>query len=394
MVGKRQMARAFAGAALAALAVGAGACVGGDGPVPRATPGPPAAKSPPAGSQFGRNVARIPGIHPADVAGAAIMAAFPQERGARPGGLVLVRKDSWRELVLAAQFAADPVDAAILPIERDYLPTAAVDLAYRLKPKGFRKAKGLEALILGEVGDDVLLDLQDAQLKLSQLKDLSAPELSAELVPYRSGFAGRHTGSILVVSAADEDRDYALPAAAWSAFSGDTIVFADGDGIPKATRDVLVQRRKLRLEKPTMYVIGPKSVVSDEVYRELGAYGKVRRVAGRDAPETAVALARYRDRSTGFGWGMVEGPASLGLVNPRDWANGVGAFTFAARGPRSPLLLTGEDGALPPAVRSYLRELRGDEPNQLFAFGSDKSLPTPLLSQLDRLLGKGAPDAS
>jgi hypothetical protein len=120
----------------------------------------------------------------------------------------------------------------------------------------------------------------------------------------------------------------------------------------------------------------------------------VRRVAGRDAPETAVALARYRDRSTGFGWGMLESPASLALVNPRDWANGVGALSFAARGPRAPLLLTDEDGGLPRAVRSYLQELRGGEPNQLFAFGGDKSIPTPLLSQLDPLLGKGPRDAT
>lgn len=375
------------------LAVAASACGGGEDPEPRASLTPPAAKSPPAGAQFGRNVARVPGIHPADVAGAAIMAAFPEERGVRPGGLVLARKDSWRELVLAAQFAAAPVGAAILPIERDYLPTAAVDLAYRLKPTGFRKAKGLEALILGEVGDDVLLDLQDAKLKQSQLKGMSAPDLSAELVPYRSGFAGRHTSSILVVSARDADRDYALPAAAWSAFSGDTIAFVEGDRIPKATRDLLVQRRKLRLEKPTLYVIGPESAVSDRIQRGLRAYGKVRRVAGRDAPGTAVALARYRDRSTGFGWGMVAGPASFALVNPRDWANGVGALSFAARGPRAPLLLTDEGAELPASLRTYLRELRGERPNHLFAFGSDKSLPTPLLSELDALLEpKGAGD--
>ena len=393
MVASRQMGRACLALAVAALAA-AGGCGGGDDPAPRASLTPPAAKSPPAGAQFGRNVARVPGIHPADVAGAAIMAAFPQERGVRPGGLVLVRRDSWRELVLAAQFAADPVDAAVLPIERGYLPAAAVDLAYRLKPTGFRKAKGLEALILGEVGDDVLLDLQDAKLKLSQLKGMPAPQLSAELVPYRSGFAGRHTSSVLIVSARDEDRGYALPAAAWSAFSGDTIAFVDGDRIPQATRDLLVQREKLRLEKPTMYVIGPPSVVSDAVYEELRAYGKVRRVAGRDAPETAVALARYRDRSTGFGWGMLEAPASLGLVNPRDWANGVGAFAFAARGPSAPLLLTDADGGLPRSVRSYLKELRGREPNQLFAFGSDRSLPTPLLSELDALLERGPRDAA
>ncbi|HEV2812284.1 MAG TPA: cell wall-binding repeat-containing protein [Solirubrobacteraceae bacterium] len=373
--------------ALAALAATAGACGGKDAPDPPAATTPSAAKSPPVGSQFGRNVARVPGVSAADVAGAAVMAAFPPERGERPGGIVLANKDSWRELVLAAQFAADPVNAAVLPIERDYLPTAAVDLVYRLKPKGFRKAKGLQALILGRAGDDVLIDLQDAQLKMSQLKGMSPAKLSAELVPYRSGFAGRHTSTIVIVSGRDRDRDYALPAAAWSAFSGDTVAFVDGDDVPQATRDLLVQRRKLRLEKPTMYVIGPESVVSDDVVSELEAYGDVKRVAGRDAPETAVAVARYRDRSTGFGWGQVRGPGSISLVNPRNWAEGVGALSFAARGPRAPLLLTDERGELPGSVRGYLRELRGDDANQGFAFGGEKSLATPVLADLDALLG-------
>jgi hypothetical protein len=325
------------------------------------------------------------------------MAAFPAERGARPGGLVLVEKGAWRELVLAAQFAGDPVNAAVLPIERDYLPMAAADLVHRLKPTGFRKAKGLEALILGPAGEDVLVDLQDAELKMSQLKGMPAPKLAAELVPYRSGFAGRHTSSILIVSARDQDRDYALPAAAWSAFSGDTIAFVDGDEVPQATRDLLVQREKLRLEKPTMYVIGPESVVSRKVVAELDRYGTVKRVAGSDAAETAVAVARYRDKSTGFGWGQYRGPGSVALVNPRDWANGVGAWSFAAHGPRAPLLLTGADGRLPASVRSYLRELRGAEASQGFAFGSEKSLATPVLAELDALLqpaGEGKRDAA
>ncbi|HEX2102265.1 MAG TPA: hypothetical protein VHF51_01335 [Solirubrobacteraceae bacterium] len=397
MAGRRQLTRACAALALAATAALAGGCGGDDKPEPRAAVTPPPAKSPPAGSQFGRNVARVPGLSAPDVAGAAVLAAYPPERGARPGGLVLVGKDSWRELVLAAQFAAAPVNAAVLPIERDYLPTAAADLVFRLEPTVFRKAKGLQALILGRAGRDVLTDLQDAGLKMSQLKGMPAPKLAAELVPYRSGFAGRHTSSILVVSSRDQHRDYALIAAAWSAFSGDTIAFVDGDSVPKATRDLLVQREKLRLEKPTMYVVGPESVVSRGIAAELQKYGTVKRVAGRDAPETSVAMARYRDRSTGFGWGQYEGPGSVALVNPRDWGNVVGAWSFAARGPRAPVLLTDSEGGLPASVRRYLRELRGPDASQGFAFGDEKSIATPVLAELDALLepaGGGKRDAA
>src|SRR3712207_137641 len=100
-------------------------------------------------------------------------------------------------------------------------------------------------------------------------------------------------------------------------------------------------------------------------------------------------MARYRDRSTGFGWGQYEGPGSVALVNPRDWANAVGAWTFAAQGPRAPVLLTDENGALPASVRRYLAELRSRDASQGFAFGDEKSIATPILSELDELLQPG-----
>ena len=126
-------------------------------------------------------------------------------------------------------------------------------------------------MILGAAGDDVVTDLQDAKLKLSQLKDRAAPALSAELVPYRGGFAGRYSSSIVVVSS--EARAYALPAAAWSAFSGDTIAFVGRDGVPASTRKLLAQREKLRARE------------ADDV-RRRPALGRVATASSRSCART------------------------------------------------------------------------------------------------------------
>ena len=63
----------------------------------------------------GRN--HPPPCRPESRAGAAVLAAYPAERGERPGGLVLTADDDWRRLVVGASLAAAPVNAALLPIK-------------------------------------------------------------------------------------------------------------------------------------------------------------------------------------------------------------------------------------------------------------------------------------
>ena len=100
----------------------------------------------------------------------------------------------------------------------------------------------------------------------------------------------------------------------------------------------------------------------------------------------ALALARYRDRATGFGWNLARGPASLSFVNTRNWGNSFGAFNFAAGGPQAALLLT-RAASVPPEVFDYMQELRSGPANQGFVFGGKHSISSAALRQLDRVLG-------
>ena len=367
---------AVAAAAFAALS--AAGCMGGDdedATVTRLSAGKPAPV------EVGRNVARVPGRSPSDVAAAAVLAGHAD---GGPRGWLLVPTDDWTNVAVAAQFAASPVGAAIMPIEREYIPTGPADVIGRLEARGFPRAKGLAALVLGRAGDDVFAELQDRGLKLTQLKAPSPAELSLKAVPFRGGWAAAHSSSVVVVSS--EARDFALPAIAWSAYSGDTVAFVDRRGVPARTAALLQQRRKLRIDKPSIYVLGSARVVPERVMSELRRFGTVKRLPGGTPAEAAVELARYRDRGTGFGWGMAKGPATVSLVNPRDWANAVGALNFAAAGPQAPVLLTDPDGSLPPGVKRYLRGVRVKRPGQAFVFGDAQSVPSRTVGALDGLL--------
>ena len=237
--------------------------------------------------------------------------------------------------------------------------------------------------MLDHAGSDVYVDLQDLQLKPTALT--GAPDaLAAKLVPFRGGWARAYSDSIVIVSA--EARDYALPAAAWSAYSGDTIAFVHRNSVPTSTRALLVQRQKLRLRKPAIYLIGPDDVISHRVESTLARYGPVHRIAGADATETAVALARYHDPSTGFGWGLRHGPASVSLVNVNHWPDAIAALTLAATGPQAPLLLTDSSTSLPSPVENYLHQLHGTKPSQAYVLGGEDSISAPAVTALDGLL--------
>jgi hypothetical protein len=363
-------------AALTSAALAAG-CGGADNPG-----GPNAGKQPPA--ELGRSVARIDGVSSTDVSAAAVLAAFPPDQGAKPHGWVLVRRDRWRDVVAAAQFAAPPLNAGLLPIDRHYLPTAAFDVISREHVGGFPRAQGVQALAVGRLGREVFADLQGQSLKPTAVTSQNASTLVSQLVPYRGGWSHAFSDTIVIVSS--EQRDFALPGAAWSAYSGDSVGFVSHDAVPAATAKLLAQREKLRLNKPTMYVIGPRSIISDAVVGELRRYGAVQRIAGSDAAATAVALARYRDPKTGFGWGMQSAPASVTLANPHDWGNAVAGLNLAGSGPQAPLLLTAPDGSLPRAVSDYLGNLQGSTGTQAFILGSRRSIPSATLKAVDGIL--------
>ena len=100
-----------------------------------------------------------------------------------------------------------------------------------------------------------------------------------------------------MVIASGADPRYAMPAAAWAAKSGDSVLFATRDALPAPTRQAIDRR-----DQPSIYVLGPPSVIGEGVERSLRRLGRVRRIAGAGPVENAIALRALLDGS--FGWGI------------------------------------------------------------------------------------------
>jgi hypothetical protein len=143
-----------------------------------------------------------------------------------------------------------------------------------------------------------------------------------------------------------------MPAAAWAARSGDPVLYTDAKKLPSATATVLKEHPKV-----PVYLLGPESVIPKAVMKEIGKVSKrVNRVAGKDAVETALALARYHQGS--FGWNVNDPGHGFVLARSDSPASAAAAAPLSASGTWGPLLLTEAPDRLPAALRSYLLDVK------------------------------------
>src|SRR5436190_209920 len=141
-----------------------------------------------------------------------------------------------------------------------------------------------------------------------------------------------------------------LPAASWAARSGDSVLYTRRDRVPVATMQAIAAH-----SKPDIYVLGPESVISPAVEKQLRRVGTVRRVAGPTPVANAVALARYSRR--GFGWGVTVPGYNFVLASTSRPLDAAAAATLATNGVFAPLLLTNAPAALPSEVSGYLLDV-------------------------------------
>jgi hypothetical protein len=207
-------------------------------------------------------------------------------------------------------------------------------------------------------------------------------ELARAIDAFQAAARGTSADAVMVVSA--QDPRYAMPAAAWAAKSGDPILFTQRDSLPAPTRTAIVAH-----QSPRIYVLGPSTVVSPAVTRELRKLGTVVRVGGVDPAANAVAFARYADRD--FGWGVVDPGHGLVFANPSRTADAAAAAALSASGTYGPLLLLDAAGGLPKATGDYLLDIQpgfATDPtrgvyNHGWIVGDDKAATVAAQAQID-----------
>jgi hypothetical protein len=290
------------------------------------------------------NTTRVGGSDPATNAAAVALAVFPSTTPAqRPAAVTLVGEDDWAGAIAASVLMAAPVRAPVLISAADGLPDPTAEALSALDPQGERSTGGAGTFAVGAVAtpDDV---------KVTPVKAGDAAATAAAIAALRDRLFGSPPDHIVV--APSGQADFAMPAAAWAARSGDPVLFAAGDRLPKPTVAVLK-----RHEDVPVYVLGPSSAITSRAIREIAKVGgEVHRVSGKDPVANAIAFARYAD--DGFGWNVNDPGHGFVLARAGLPLDAAAAAPLSASGTWGPLLLTDNATALPPALREYFLDVK------------------------------------
>ncbi len=288
------------------------------------------------------NTTRIGGSDPTANAAGAALAAFPSTADAqRPAAVTVVGEEDWAGAIAAAVLMAPPVRAPILFSTPDEVPEATEAALEALDPQGGADTGKAPLFAIGTVaypGKAARVDSGDPAGTAAQIANL------------RDRLAGKPPAHIVVASGSRPD--FAMPAAAWAARSGDPILYTDAKKLPEPTASILEEHPQV-----PVYVLGPSSAISSEVVREIGKRVKrVKRVSGEDPVANAVAFARYRDGN--FGWNVNDPGHGFVLARSDSPADAAAAAPLSASGTWGPLLLTDNAEALPSEVRNYLLDVK------------------------------------
>ena len=338
---------------VAAIVFGTGGRDSGSSEAPAPTPAPveskPAESAPAQTAEAlgypgfaTNNTTRIGGSDPTANAAGSSLAVFPSTTPAqRPAAVTVVGEEDWAGAIAAAVLTAEPVRAPILFSGADEMPEASEEALDALDPQGSADTGQAALFAIGTVaypGKAAPIDSGDPAATAAQIYNLRER---------LTGTPPKH-----IVLASGTSPDFAMPAAAWAARSGDPVLYAEPKKLPQPTAALLKAHPKV-----PVYVLGPSAVISSEVLREVAEVSKsVKRVSGEDPVANAVAFARYRDGS--FGWNINDPGHGFVLARSDSPADAAAAAPLSASGTWGPLLLTDDAGALPQDVRSYLLDVK------------------------------------
>ena len=328
-----------------------------------------------------KNTTRVAGAGPvADAAGVSL-ATSPATGGVEgPPAVSLVAEEDWPSSIAAASLVADPVGAPILLSGPDEVPDLTLSALTALAPQGSP-----------DTGDAQLFNFGDALppegLRTRDVEGTNPAEIAAAAAALREELTDEPPAHVVLASS---DRpEFAMPAAAWSARSGDPVLFVQSESVPTPTLEALEE-----LKNVPIYILGPEPVISDAVADQIEeATGEEpTRIGEDDAVSNSIAFARYSDGT--FGWNITDPGHGVVIANATRPADAGAAAPLSASGKWGPLLLTDNANVLPAPIEGYLLDIKPgyvDDPtravyNHAWLMGNSDAISVEVQAEIDELL--------
>jgi hypothetical protein len=324
------------------------------------------------------NTTRVGGADPASTAAAVALATYPSTDSAqRPEAVSLVNEEDWQTAIAASVLMAPPLGAPTLVSAADAMPGSTVEALDALDPQGGGGSGGAQLFAIA--GADA-----PADLKTTAVGGAGAAG-AAKIAALRDRLFGSPPQHVIVAPSGEPA--FAMPAAAWAARSGDPVLFSGAAKLPAATAAAL--RRHPHVP---VYVLGPSSAISSQVFREIARIDKrAGRVSGEDPVANAIELARYS--KGGFGWNVNDPGHGFVVARSDEPLDAAAAAALSASGAWGPLLLSDGADRLPDALRGYLLDVKPGyttDPtrafyNHVWVIGDEEAIDVSQQAEIDEL---------
>jgi hypothetical protein len=291
-----------------------------------------------------KNTTRVAGADAIADAAAVTRAVYPGGSPlSLPEAVTLVDVGDWRTALVAASLNHAPVNAPTLFTRGNSVPAATSEALTALAPRGSKAAGGAQVIRVGTTA-------RPGVLKTTDIRGTNPFALARSVDAFVSAARGGAGGRVLLVSA--DNPAFAAPAAAYAAKSGDPILFTNKDVVPPDTIAAIKAH-----DKPTIYVLGPSSVITPKATKQLKGLGKILRMGGQDPVANSIEFARFSDG--GFGWGIVDpGHGMVFLPQAADPAVAAAAAPLSASGAYGPALLLSSATVLDKPMTAFLLDIQ------------------------------------
>jgi molybdopterin-guanine dinucleotide biosynthesis protein A len=329
-----------------------------------------------------RNTVRVGGSDAtADAAGVA-GALYPATGDSdRPTAVVLVDQDDWVSGIAAAVLSGRPIGAPILLTDGGELPSVTQDVLDRLKPKGSDLSEDAQVIRIGAG------TARPEGYKTALIEGDTPFQAAAAIDRFFSALRAKPSNDVVLYSA--EQGEYAMPAAAWAARSGDAVL-----PVSRAKIAPPIVKALREHERPNVYVLGPESVIDQMVLDQLKKQKlarSVKRIEGPNPVENAIAFSRYEKGD--FGWGVVVPGYNFSVATTTRPADAAASAALGTRGVFAPLVLSDDATTLPAKLEEYLLSVQPgyeDNPgqavyNRAWVLGDDKAISVRQQAQVDQL---------
>ena len=326
-----------------------------------------------------KDTVRITGATPIEDAAGVATAVFPgTSPPSRPRAVTLVDSKDWRGAIAASVFAGQRTAAPVLLTDGG-IPDPTRDAINQLRPTGIDEVDKVQAIRIGGAPSP------GGGLTTKVLTGPDPFATAAAIDRLNTQILGRPAGHVMIASG--ERPEWAMPAAAWAARSNQPILYTGVNAVPAATLTALKAHKK-----PHLYLLGPETVISKEVEKQLGKLAKdVVRIEGPTPVENAVAFARYA-RAT-FGWGFVNPGHNFAVASTSRPLDAAAAAALGSNGVYAPLLLVDKPNPLALPVENYLLDVQpgyDSDPstgvfNRVFIIGDEKAVSADAQGRLDEI---------